>query len=164
MCKPCNCHILVIPETRKFTSLDLNYWRLALSKCESTNSRSIESVGSCKLKRVKVVFVKENGIVEKIERNEIENMSDPKENSELDLFQMYENFPTVLYEGNDLRMQFKVVEHIRYLLKDDEEGRIFMGTNGFVEALVRFLGLVVHEHNEKAVEFGVRYGTFQPCC
>ncbi|XP_010250775.1 PREDICTED: U-box domain-containing protein 45-like [Nelumbo nucifera] len=134
-------------------SLDLNYWRLALSECESTNSRSMESVDSCKLKGIKVVPVEENGIVE--ERNEIENIPGLEENSELDLFQMYENFLTVLYEGNNLRRQCKVVEQIRHLLKDDEEARIFMGANGFVEALVRFLGLAVHERNEKAVETGV---------
>ncbi|MCI34049.1 U-box domain-containing protein 45-like, partial [Trifolium medium] len=36
-------------------SLDLNYWRLVLSESESTNSRSVNSVSSCKLKGVKVV-------------------------------------------------------------------------------------------------------------
>ncbi|XP_010248944.1 PREDICTED: U-box domain-containing protein 6 isoform X1 [Nelumbo nucifera] len=134
-------------------SLDLNYWRLALSESESTNSRSVESVDSCKLKGVKVVPLDESGTVDEAEGNKVEDVSG-QENSEPDVFQMYGNFLSVLREGEDLGRQWKVVEQIRHLLKDDEEARIYMGANGFVDALVRFLGLVIHEKNEKALEIG----------
>jgi hypothetical protein len=40
------------------------------------------------------------------------------------------------------------------LLRDDEEARILMGANGFVEALVQFLQSAVHERNLMAQESG----------
>jgi len=66
----------------------------------------------------------------------------------------YQNFLSVLDGGEDLRKKCKVVEQIRLLLKDDEEARIFMGANGFVEALMRFLDSAVHEGNVMAKESG----------
>nr|POF18439.1 u-box domain-containing protein 6 [Quercus suber] len=141
-------------------SLDLNYWRLALSESESANSRSMDSVGTCKLKGVKVVpleesvIMEEAGIREDAEENETEDLSCKPEVSELGVLDRYQNFLSVLNEGGDLRRKCKVVEQIRLLLKDDEEGRIFMGANGFVEALLRFLDSAVQEGNVMAQETG----------
>ncbi|KAL4638677.1 hypothetical protein ACB092_03G163200 [Castanea dentata] len=141
-------------------SLDLNYWRLALSESESANSRSMDSVGSCKLKGVKVVpleesiIIEETGITEEAEENETEDLSCKPEESELGVLDSYQNFLSVLNEGGDLRRKCKVVEQIRLLLKDDEEGRIFMGANGFVEALLQFLDSAVQEGNVMAQETG----------
>ncbi|KAJ6835452.1 U-box domain-containing protein 45-like [Iris pallida] len=50
-----------------------------------------------------------------------------------------------------MRKRFKAVEQIRLLLKDDEEARIYIGANGFVEALVEFLTSAVDEGDEKVV-------------
>jgi hypothetical protein len=135
-------------------SLDLNYWRLALSESESAKSRSVDSVGSCKLKGVKVVPVEESGIIEEAEGNETESLSPKPEESDLGVLDSYQNFLSVLDGGEDLRKKCKVVEQIRLLLKDDEEARIFMGANGFVEALMQFLDSAVHEGNVMAQESG----------
>lgn len=135
-------------------SLDLNYWRLALSESDSTNSRSMDSVGSCKLKGVKVVPLEESGIIEEAEGNEAESFSPKLEASELGVLESYQNFLSILDQGDDLRKKCKVVERIRLLLKDDEEARIFMGANGFVEALLRFLESAVNEGNAMAQESG----------
>ncbi|KAF8408405.1 hypothetical protein HHK36_007556 [Tetracentron sinense] len=135
-------------------SLDLNYWRLALSECESTKSRSLESISSCKLKGVKVVPLQESGTIEQPEANEMENVSFQEEGCEVDMFERFESLLAVLNEGEDSRRRCRVVEKIRVLLKDDEEARICMGANGFVKALVQFLGSAVHERNEEAQEIG----------
>ncbi|KAF8399924.1 hypothetical protein HHK36_015794 [Tetracentron sinense] len=135
-------------------SLDLNYWRLALSECESTNSRSMERISSCKLKGVKVVPLEESGPNENLDGNETENVSAREEVYEVDMFERYESLLAVLCERKDSRRRCRVVEKIRILLKDDEEARIFMGAHGFIEALVQFLGSAVHEGNEKAQEIG----------
>ncbi|KAL0385376.1 UNVERIFIED_CONTAM: U-box domain-containing protein 7 [Sesamum radiatum] len=50
--------------------------------------------------------------------------------------------------------KIKVVEQIRHLLKDDEEARIYMGANGFVEALLRFLESAVSARNRMGQEVG----------
>lgn len=134
-------------------SLDLNYWRLALSECESTNSKSMDSIGSCKMKGVKVVPLEESGIIEEVEGNEMENVHEQDEESE-NMFERYENFLAILDGEEDLRKKCKVAEQIRHLLKDDEEARNFMGANGFVEALMRFLELGVRGRNEMAQEIG----------
>ncbi|KAF9595352.1 hypothetical protein IFM89_000270 [Coptis chinensis] len=131
--------------------LTLNYWRLALSECDSTNSRSMGSIGSCKLKGVKVVPLEESGN-EEHEGNELEDMSGRE--CELDMFERYKNLLAILSEGKDMNRKCQVVEEIRLLLKDDEEGRIYMGANGFVEALVQFLGSAVDEGHDKAQEIG----------
>ncbi|KAG2706666.1 hypothetical protein I3760_05G114600 [Carya illinoinensis] len=135
-------------------SLDLNYWRLALSESESTNSRAMDGVGSCKLKGVKVVPLEESGVIEEAEGNETDSLSPKLEECELGVLESYQNFLSILDEGEDLREKCVVVEQIRLLLKDDEEARIFMGANGFVEALLRFLGSAVHEGNAMAQESG----------
>ncbi|KAK1318738.1 U-box domain-containing protein 45 [Acorus calamus] len=83
-------------------SLDLNYWRMALSEREMADSRSAKSVDCWR----------------------------------------------------SLRRQKRVVEQIRFVLKEDEEARIFMGANGFVEALIRFLRSAIHEGDQKGQEVG----------
>ncbi|KAA8533287.1 hypothetical protein F0562_033180 [Nyssa sinensis] len=135
-------------------SLDLNYWRLALSESESTNSKSLGSIGSCKLKGAKVVPLEESGIIEEAEGHEGDDVFAQDEESELFVFERYEDFLTMLGKEEDLRKKCKVVEQIRHLLKDDDEARIYMGANGFLEALLQFLESAVHEGNEMAQEIG----------
>ncbi|KAK9934404.1 hypothetical protein M0R45_021550 [Rubus argutus] len=135
-------------------SLDLNYWRLALSESESANSKSIGSVDSCKLKAAKVVPVEESGTIEEAVGNETEEVSPASEESEPDTFESYQDLLTVLNEGEDFRKKCKVVEQIRLLLKDDEEARMYMGANGFVEALLPFLNSAVREGHVLAQESG----------
>lgn len=145
-------------------SLDLNYFRLAISESDVTNSRSVDSIDICKVKEVKVVPLEESGIIEVNEEAEAkeETISDanagniPKEEegSEFNVFERYESFLSVLNEGVDIREKCKVVEEIRRLLKDDEEARTFMGAKGFVEVLVRFLELAICEGNMMAQEVG----------
>ncbi|KAL6186361.1 hypothetical protein ACLB2K_042481 [Fragaria x ananassa] len=137
-------------------SLDLNYWRLAFSESESksTNSKSMGSIGSCKLKGAKVVPIEESGTIEEDVGNETEEVSPASEESEHDAFESYQDLLTVLNEGEDFRKKCKVVEQIRLLLKDDEEARMYMGANGFVEALINFLNSAVREANVFAQESG----------
>ncbi len=66
----------------------------------------------------------------------------------------YRNLLLMLHEKTNLHIQCRLVEQIRYLLKDDEEARIQMGSNGFAEALVQFLRNAVQDGNEKAQEIG----------
>lgn len=137
-------------------SLDYNYWRLALSESEAANSRSMESIDNCKLKGVKVVPLEESGIIDKVEENEncsVDSSCHDQDNKE-DMFERYESLLAVLNQGENVWRQTKAVEEIRFLLKDDEEARIFMGGNGFVEALVQFLRTAIHEENEQAQEIG----------
>lgn len=130
-------------------SLDLNYWRLVLSESESTNSRSVNSVSSCKLKGVKVLPLEERCISEEYGENGAESSSAQEEDTE-----QYLSFLKVLTEGNNWKRKYEVVEQLRLLLRDDEEARIYMGANGFVQALVQFLQSVVHEKNLIAQESG----------
>ncbi|XP_017698671.1 U-box domain-containing protein 6-like isoform X2 [Phoenix dactylifera] len=136
-------------------SLDLNYWRLALSDQDAMNSRSTGTIDSCQTKCVKVVPLEENAAIEKLkvdERGSLEN--GPFEDHEMDELERYESLLAVLNEGNDIGKQHKAVEQIRFLLKDDEEARIYMGVNGFVEALVQFLKSAICEGDARAQEVG----------
>lgn len=155
-------------------SLDLNYWRLALSESDSTNSKSMNSVSSCKLRGVKVVPLEESGTIEEAERNETENVSPLEEEAEPNVLDSYQEYLSILNEDGDFRKKCNVVEQIRFLLKDDEEARMYMGANGFVEALVQFLDSAMREGNAVAQESGAmalfnlavnnnRYGTFIAC-
>ncbi|KAE8653734.1 U-box domain-containing protein 7 [Hibiscus syriacus] len=137
-------------------SLDFNYWRLALSESETTSSRSKDSAGSCNLKGDKAVPLEESVTVEKAAGNEAENgYSCPQEQvSERNVLESYQDFLSILNEEENLQKRCKVVEQIRLLLKDDDEFRIFMGANGFVEGLLRFLSSAVHEGNTMAQEIG----------
>ncbi|TKY59876.1 U-box domain-containing protein 6 [Spatholobus suberectus] len=130
-------------------SLDLNYWGLVLSESESTNSKSVNSVRSCKLKGVQEVPLEESGISEESVENGTESVSAQEEDTE-----QYFSFLKVLTEGNNWMRQCEVVEQLRLLLRDDEEARIFMGANGFVEALLQFLQSAVCEGNLMALESG----------
>ncbi|KAF4378800.1 U-box domain-containing protein 6-like [Cannabis sativa] len=135
-------------------SLDLNYWRLALSEAETTNSKSMGSVNSCKFKGVKVVPLEESGTLVEADGNGTENVCPLEEESELNVLESYQDFLTVLNDGEDMRIKCKVVEKLRFLLKDDEEARIYMGANGFVEALMQFLNIAVRVGNDVAQESG----------
>ncbi|KAK8529304.1 hypothetical protein V6N13_102237 [Hibiscus sabdariffa] len=137
-------------------SLDLNYWRLALSESETANSRSVDSIGSCNLKGVKVGPLEESGTIEEVEGNEADNEPPcPQEEVyEVNVLERYQDLLSVLNEEENLRRRCKVAEQIRILLKDDEEARIFMGANGFVEGLLRFLESAVREGNAMAQETG----------
>lgn len=113
-------------------TLDVNYWNLALSENESASSRLVESIGSCKYER---------------EGDELEVVPEDEGN----MFERYEDLLTIL-TMEDERKKLKVVEQIRVLSKDDEKARIFMGANGFIEALLQFLESTVHERNIVAQE------------
>ncbi|KAL2332678.1 hypothetical protein Fmac_013891 [Flemingia macrophylla] len=130
-------------------SLDFNYWRLALSDSESTNSRSVNSVSSCKLKGVKVVPVEESGISEQTGENVTERISAKEEGNE-----QYLGFLNVLTEGDSWKRKCKVVGQLRHLLRDDQEARTFMGANGFIEALMQFLQSAMREGHVMAIENG----------
>ncbi|CAL0306377.1 unnamed protein product [Lupinus luteus] len=144
----CEQNGVPIPESPP-ESLDINYWRLALSESESANSRSVNSVSSCKSKGVKVVPLEENGILEEIEQNGTESVSTEEEDAD-----QYLRFLKVLTEGNNWKWKCEVVERLRLMLRDDEETRNFMGANGFVEALLQFLQSALHEGNSTAQESG----------
>ncbi|XP_010930144.1 U-box domain-containing protein 45 [Elaeis guineensis] len=136
-------------------SLDLNYWRLALSEQDATDSRSTGTIDSCQMKGVKVVPLEENAAIEDLSVDESVSLENgPCEDREVDELERYESLLGVLNERNDIGKQQNAVEQVRFLLKDDEEARIYMGTNGFVEALVRFLNSAVCEGDEKAQEVG----------
>ncbi|EEF47498.1 ubiquitin-protein ligase, putative [Ricinus communis] len=141
-------------------SLDLNYFRLSLCQSESANSRSVDSINSGKLKGMKVVPLEENGAIEEAEQQKMESLTPQQEEASLeedfedDMFERYQNLLTTLNEEGDLRRKCKVVEKIRRLLKDDEEARICMGANGFIEGLLQFLESAVHARNTMAQEVG----------
>ncbi|XP_076905735.1 U-box domain-containing protein 45-like [Bidens hawaiensis] len=112
-------------------SLDDNYWNVSLTENVSTVSRFADSVGSCK-------YEKESDEPEVVHADEG------------NMFETYEDLLTSLTMENERRI--KAVEKIRLLSKDDEEARIFMGANGFVEALLQFFESTVHERNLVAQE------------
>ncbi|KAL0698775.1 hypothetical protein Bca4012_054897 [Brassica carinata] len=127
-------------------SLDLNYWRLALSVSESTDAKS---VGSCKFKDVKVVPLEESGTIK-----EESCESEYQEEAEVTLVEICTDLLTTLSGVDTLRKKCRVVEQMRVLLKDDEEARILMGENGCVEALLQFLGAALSEKNASAQKVG----------
>ncbi|XP_010511698.1 PREDICTED: U-box domain-containing protein 7 [Camelina sativa] len=137
-------------------SQDLDYWRLALSDSESTKSKSVNSISSCKLTGIKIVPLEENDttVVERQNTEESFVSDDDDEDSDVNVLERYQDLLAVLNEEKDLDKKGKVVEKIRLLLKDDEEARIFMGANGFVEALLRFLESAVDEKNVAAQDRG----------
>ncbi|KAH0918016.1 hypothetical protein HID58_025676 [Brassica napus] len=125
-------------------SLDLNYWRLALSDTESANSKSVDSIGLCTLKGVETVPLEETSTIvsEQQQHKEEVNVADvySEETSEINVLEKYQDILAILEKEEDLAKKCKVVENVRLVLKDDEEARILMGANGFVEAFSRFLG------------------------
>ncbi|MED6203939.1 hypothetical protein PIB30_004069 [Stylosanthes scabra] len=144
----CARHGVPIPEGPP-ESLDFNYWRLALSDTDSTNSKSVNSVNSCKLKGVKVVPVEESGMSEQTGVADVENGSTQEDDTK-----QYLSFLKVLIEGSNFQGKSKVVQSLRMLLRDDEDARTFMGTNGFVEALIQFLQSALNEGNTTDQENG----------
>ncbi|KAJ6431328.1 hypothetical protein OIU84_018752 [Salix udensis] len=107
-----------------------------MTELDSANSRrSVESVGSCKLN-----WVKEDSV--------------PEDEFEDNVFERYQSFLTILNSDEDLKKKCKTVEQVRLHLKDDEEARIFMGANGFVEALLLFLESAMLARNPMAEETG----------
>ncbi|XP_022131860.1 U-box domain-containing protein 45-like [Momordica charantia] len=150
----CDQHGVPVPDGPP-DSLDLNYWRLVLSESESLNLPSMDTVGSCKLKDVKVVPLEENGTTEEIEENEVVDDNSAEEpEPDINMLTRYEQYLKLLNEEVGLRRKSTVVEQIRLLLKDDEEARIFMGANGFVQGLLHYLETAVKEQNAKAQESG----------
>ncbi|KAM7468746.1 hypothetical protein LguiB_016308 [Lonicera macranthoides] len=134
-------------------SLDLNYWRLALSESDSANSKSMDTISSCKLKGAKVVPLEENGSIEGGKGNGEQVVLAMKE-PEVQVFGSYEELLKVLNKEEDLMEKCKVVEKVRHLLKNDEKARVYMGEKGFVEALMQFLESAVHKTNDVAQEMG----------
>ncbi|XP_076898029.1 U-box domain-containing protein 45-like [Bidens hawaiensis] len=143
----CEHNGVIVPD-RPPESLDLNYWRLSLSESESVNSKPVD--GLCKYTGMKVAPLpfEESGVIEEVEGGGDDDVA------VADVFETYAEFLTVLNTEENLRKKCRVVEKIRRLLKDDEEARIYMGANGFVEALLRFLELGLREENEFAQESG----------
>ncbi|XP_010540401.1 PREDICTED: U-box domain-containing protein 45 [Tarenaya hassleriana] len=129
-------------------SLDLNYWRLALSVSESNSSRPANGVGIRKLKEVKVVPLEVSGTIEEGTCESIE------QEAETALVERCTVLLTSLKEMENLRKKCRVVEQIRLLLKDDEDARNLMGENGCVEALLQFLGSALGENNASGQEIG----------
>jgi hypothetical protein len=132
-------------------SFDVN-WRLALSDSEATGCVSLESFDSINVKSVKVVPL-DNVRKEEPANNESGTLDDSS-CYDFDMNEGYRNLLLMLHEKTNLHIQCRLVEQIRYLLKDDEEARIQMGSNGFAEALVQFLRNAVQDGNEKAQEIG----------
>jgi hypothetical protein len=50
--------------------------------------------------------------------------------------------------------QREVVEQIRFLLKDDDELRDYVGANGITEPLTNFLKMAVHKEDVQSQEVG----------
>ncbi|XP_054806044.1 U-box domain-containing protein 6-like [Prosopis cineraria] len=130
-------------------SFDINYSRLASSEPESTNSKSVNSLNSCKLKGVKVVPLEESSISEESRVDKMEGLSAQEKDTE-----QYLGFLKVLVEETNYMTKCNVVEQLRILLRDNEEARNYMGAHGLVEALLRFLKSAVSEGNQKAQESG----------
>ncbi|KAL0927411.1 hypothetical protein M5K25_001577 [Dendrobium thyrsiflorum] len=136
-------------------SLDANYWRLVLSESETTDTRSTGYRNSCLLKETEIVPFDASDSVQETLEGEMGSFNDSCGQAfEEDELQIYESLLAVLYGGESISRQCEAVEQIRLLLKDDEEARIYMGANGFVEALVRFLKLAIDEGDEKGQEIG----------
>ncbi|XP_073281568.1 U-box domain-containing protein 6-like [Primulina huaijiensis] len=134
-------------------SLDLNYWRLVLSEGDSANSKLTGTVGSCEFECINAA-PDDKDVVEEAGEMKVEAVS-ALEGDEKDFsFEEYENFLVILDKEDDLLKKCKVVERIRHLLKGDEEARIYMGTHGFVEALLQFLESAVSAGSVTAQEIG----------
>lgn len=133
-------------------SLDLNSRKLDSSNSESTITVSAEDVVSGRLKEVKVVPLEESGPTEEVK--ETQNVPPNVADFKLKVFERHEEILHILHGEENLRKKCKVVEQIRFVLKDDEGARNFMGSNGFVEALLQFLDLAVHKEDVAAQEIG----------
>jgi hypothetical protein len=135
-------------------SLDLNYWRLAMSDSESPNSKSVDSVGLCTPKDIRVVPLEESSTIESERQQKEKNNAPDEVDSEINVLEGYQDILAIVDKEEDLAKKCKVVENVRILLKDNEEARILMGANGFVEAFLQFLESAVHDNNAAAQETG----------
>ncbi|TVU36142.1 hypothetical protein EJB05_18059 [Eragrostis curvula] len=131
-------------------SFDVN-WRLAFSDSEATGCVSMESFDSTNVKSVVVPV--DNARKEEPVNSESGTFDDSS-CYDFDINEGYGNLLLLLHEKSNMLKQCRLVEQIRFLLKDDEEARIQLGSNGFAEALVEFLRNAVNEGNEKAQEVG----------
>ncbi|CAN1250201.1 U-box domain-containing protein 7, partial [Linum perenne] len=79
----------------------------------------------------------------------------PEEVFEVDALTRYQELLTILNDKDEnSKKKCKTVEEVRFLLKDDEEARIYMGANGFVEALMQFLQSAVRSKDGSAQDNG----------
>ncbi|RWV81631.1 hypothetical protein GW17_00056929 [Ensete ventricosum] len=99
------------------------------------NQRSRQVKSSCKLKCDKVLPLEENRILEELRENDAEFLDNHYHDCGLDEFEKYGSLLSALHEAESAQKQFRIVEQIKNLLKEDDEARIFMGTNGAVEVL-----------------------------
>ncbi|CAN7034349.1 unnamed protein product [Brassica rapa subsp. trilocularis] len=145
----CEQNGITVP-TEPPQSLDLNYWRLALSDSESANSKSVDGIGPCTPKEAKLVPLEESSTIGPEQQQHKEEVNAP----DVNVLEQYQDILAILDKEEDLGEKCKVVENVRLLLKDDEEARILMGANGFVEAFLRFLESAVDKNNAAAQETG----------
>lgn len=75
------------------------------------------------------------------------------QNVEEDPCKKYERLLTSL-SGPPLELQCRAAEEIRFLSKDDDEARSYMGANGFIHMLVNFLRSAIDACNAQAQETG----------
>ncbi|ONK77747.1 uncharacterized protein A4U43_C02F10120 [Asparagus officinalis] len=134
--------------------LGLNCGRLALSECEATDSKTIENVDSFHLKEVMAVPLEENGTREEEEDEMATTVDESWHSAEDDEYESYESLLAALCDCRSWGKQHRAVEKIRFILKDDEEARIYMGANGFVDALIHFLRSAIEEEDVRAQEVG----------
>jgi hypothetical protein len=132
-------------------AFDVN-WRLAFSDSEATGCVSVESFDCTNVKSAQVVPM-DNARKEEPANSELGTL-DGSSCYDFNINESYGNLLLLLHEKSNMHRQCRLVEQIRYLLKDDEEARIHLGSNRFAEALVEFSRNAVNEGNEKAQEVG----------
>ncbi|KAG6522625.1 U-box domain-containing protein 45-like [Zingiber officinale] len=134
-------------------SLDFNYWRLSLSQCEAMDSSSFLGINSCKSKSISVSDCDGSSIPEETKENDSEILNHYQDCGADELGKCRSVLAS-LGEVKNAQKQLRVVEQIRYLLKEDEEARIFMGANGAAELLIQFLRTSIYNGDQKAQEAG----------
>ncbi|THU68187.1 hypothetical protein C4D60_Mb08t01270 [Musa balbisiana] len=149
----CEQHGVPVPDGAPDSA---DHWRLSLSQYDTVDSRSLDSTISCKWKGIKEAGLDDCGIAEEI-KDSHDGILDKCSNQdhEVDELERYQGLLAALEEDKGMWKQSKAVEQIGYLLKDDEEARIFMGSNGAIKALVQFLRSAIHDRNDKVQEIGV---------
>ncbi|PKA66133.1 U-box domain-containing protein 6 [Apostasia shenzhenica] len=136
--------------------LDLNYLRLSLFEQDVVDSNSVGSINSGQGKGVEVIPLEKSGcITDEPILNELCTGNDScNKESGGDELENFDKLLAMLHDCKSKEKQSKAVQKIRLLLKDDEETRIYMGANGFLEALIQFLKSAIDEEDEKAQEVG----------
>ncbi|RRT68075.1 hypothetical protein B296_00037299 [Ensete ventricosum] len=149
----CEQHGVPIPDGPPDSA---DHWRLAVSQYDTVDSRSLFNTRSCKWKGITEAGLDDNGSAEDL-KDSHDGILDKCSNQdhEVDELERYQGLLAALEEDKGMRKQSKAVEQIGYLLKDDEEARIFMGSNGAIEALVQFLRSAIHDRNLKVQKIGV---------